>query len=278
MNIYIDSFLTFAKIGAFTLGGGYAMLPLIEAEVVEKKKWIDSKEFLDLVAVAQSAPGVFAVNISIFIGYKLRKIPGAIVLTLGTILPSFLIILLIAMFFQQFKDNRIVESIFKGIRPAVVALIAAPTFKLAKDAKISRYTIWIPVVSALLIWLLGFSPVSVIILAGIGGYLYGRFYTEDKKAEQEDLSVLADEAARKAKEKEKEVKKIQAEIEEAQRQKEKAIKKEAEAQKRIEEAKVKAAKAQEEAEMRKQEERRQKGEEPSLFDMFDPRRARDDND
>ena len=182
------------------------------------------------------------------------------------------------MFFQQFKDNRIVESIFKGIRPAVVALIAAPTFKLAKDAKISRYTIWIPVVSALLIWLLGFSPVSVIILAGIGGYLYGRFYTEDKKAEQEDLSVLADEAARKAKEKEKEVKKIQAEIEEAQRQKEKAIKKEAEAQKRIEEAKVKAAKAQEEAEMRKQEERRQKGEEPSLFDMFDPRRARDDND
>ena len=230
------------------------------------------------MAVAQSAPGVFAVNISIFIGYKLRKIPGAIVLTLGTILPSFLIILLIAMFFQQFKDNRIVESIFKGIRPAVVALIAAPTFKLAKDAKISRYTIWIPVVSALLIWLLGFSPVSVIILAGIGGYLYGRFYTEDKKAEQEDLSVLADEAARKAKEKEKEVKKIQAEIEEAQRQKEKAIKKEAEAQKRIEEAKVKAAKAQEEAEMRKQEERRQKGEEPSLFDMFDPRRARDDND
>ena len=230
------------------------------------------------MAVAQSAPGVFAVNISIFIGYKLRKIPGAIILTLGTILPSFLIILLIAMFFQQFKDNRIVESIFKGIRPAVVALIAAPTFKLAKDAKISRYTIWIPVVSALLIWLLGFSPVSVIILAGIGGYLYGRFYTEDKKAEQEDLSVLADEAARKAKEKEKEVKKIQAEIEEAQRQKEKAIKKEAEAQKRIEEAKVKAAKAQEEAEMRKQEERRQKGEEPSLFDMFDPRRARDDND
>lgn len=278
MNFYIDSFLTFAKIGSFTLGGGYAMLPLIEKEVVEKKKWIDSQEFLDLVAIAQSAPGVFAVNISIFIGYKLKKIPGALCVTLGSILPSFLIILLIALFFHQFKDNPTIESIFKGIRPAVVALIAVPTFKMAKDAKISRFTIWIPVVSALLIWLLGVSPIYIIILAGVGGYLYGRFYTEDKEAEENDPSVLADEAEREAKEKEKKVRKIQAEIEEAQRQKEKAMRKEAEAQKRIEDAKEEAAVAQQEAMRRKAEERKQKGEEPSLFDMFDPRRVRNDND
>ena len=278
MNIYFESFITFAKIGAFTLGGGYAMLPLIEREVVDKKKWIDSKEFLDLVAVAQTCPGVFAVNISIFIGYKLKKIPGAICVTLGSILPSFLIILLIALFFHQFKDNVIIERIFKGIRPAVVALIAVPTFKMAKDAKITRYTVLIPIVSAFLIWQLGVSPVYIILLAGLGGYLYGRFYTEDKQAEEESPSALADEAAREAKEKEKEVKRIQAEIEKAQRQKEEAIRKEAEAQVRIEKAKEKAAAAQQVAEKRKEEERRYKGDEPSLFDMFDPRRARDDND
>lgn len=278
MNFYIDSFLTFAKIGSFTLGGGYAMLPLIEKEVVEKKKWINSQEFLDLVAVAQSAPGVFAVNISIFIGYKMKKIPGAICVTLGSILPSFLIILLIALFFTQFKDNPIVEKIFKGIRPAVVALIAAPTFKLAKDAKISRFNIWIPVVSALLIWQLGISPVYIIILAGLGGYLYGRFYTEDKQAEEIDPSILAEEAVREAKKKQKAVEKLEAEITEAQRLKEKAMKKEAEAQKRIEEAREKAAQAQQEAEKRKEVERKIKGEEPTLFDMFDPRRVRDDND
>lgn len=278
MNFYLDSFLTFAKIGAFTLGGGYAMLPLIEEEVVKNKKWIDAKEFLDLVAIAQSAPGVFAVNISIFIGYKLRKIPGAITTTLGSILPSFFIILLIALFFQQFKDNEIVESIFKGIRPAVVALIAAPTFKLAKDAQITKYNIWIPIVSAILIWKLGFSPIYIIIAAGIGGYIYGKFYTEDKEAELEDPSILADEAERQAKEKEKEVLKIQAEIDKAQKQKEEAMRKEAEAQQRIAEAKEKAAIAQQEAAKRKEEERRKKGEEPSLFDMFDPRRVKDDND
>lgn len=278
MNFYIDSFLTFAKIGSFTLGGGYAMLPLIEKEVVEKKKWIDSQEFLDLVAIAQSAPGVFAVNISIFIGYKMKKIPGALCVTLGSILPSFLIILLIALFFHQFKDNTVVESIFKGIRPAVVALIAVPTIKMAKNAQITRFNIWIPVVSTLLIWLLGISPIYIIMAAGIGGYLYGRFYTEDKETEKDDLVVLAEKAEREAKEKEKAVKKLQAQIEEAQRQKEKAMRKEAEAQKRIEGAKEAAAVAQQEAMKRKAEERKLRGEEPTLFDMFDPRRVRDDND
>ena len=147
MNFYLKSFCIFSRIGLFTIGGGYAMIPLIEAEIIDKQKWVSREDFIDLMALAQTVPGIFAVNIAIFIGYKLRKFWGAFFMALGTILPSFIIILAIALFFQQFKDYPAVENIFKGIRPAVVALIAAPTFKMAKSAKISRYNIWIPAVS-----------------------------------------------------------------------------------------------------------------------------------
>ncbi len=173
MNIYLDAFSIFFKIGAFTIGGGYAMVPLIEDEIVTKRHWIAKEDFIDLLAIAQSSPGILAVNISIFIGYRLRGIRGSVITALGTVLPSFLIILAIALFFHNFKDNTVVERIFKGIRPAVVALIAAPTFSMAKSAHINRYNVWIPIVSALLIWLLGFSPIWIIIGAGLGGYIYG---------------------------------------------------------------------------------------------------------
>lgn len=173
-NIYLDAFLTFFKIGLFTIGGGYAMIPLIEAEIIEKKKWVGKEEFLDLMAIAQSCPGVFAINIAIFIGYRLRRVKGAIVSCIGTALPSFIIILLIALFFHQFKDNEIIAAAFRGIRPAVVALIAVPTYNLAKKAKLNRYTFWVPIVSALLIWQLGVSPILIIIAAGIAGYILGR--------------------------------------------------------------------------------------------------------
>ena len=175
MNQYWELFKIFFRIGAFTIGGGYAMVPLIEDEIVAKRKWIKPEDFLDLLAIAQSSPGILAVNIAIFVGYRLKGMKGSLITSLGAILPSFLMILAIALFFQQFKDNVYVEKIFKGIRPAVVALIAAPTFKLGKSAKINRYTIWIPVVSALLIWLLGFSPIWIIIAAGVGGFVYGKF-------------------------------------------------------------------------------------------------------
>ena len=174
----VEAFKTFFKIGMFTLGGGYAMIPLIEEEVVFRHKWISKEELLDLIAIAQSCPGVFAINTAIFIGYKLRKTPGAIAAALGTALPSFLIILAIAIFFHQFEDNRIIAAMFKGIRPAVVALIAVPTFRLAQRAQLNWFTIWIPIVSALLIWLLGVSPIWVIIAAGIGGYAYGKLKIE----------------------------------------------------------------------------------------------------
>ena len=163
MNIYWESFKTFFKIGIFTLGGGYAMIPLIEEEVVNKKQWVSKDEMLDLIAIAQSCPGVFAINIATFIGYKLNKARGAIA-----------IILAIAIFFSQFKDNSYVAAIFRGIRPAVVALIAVPTFRLGQRAKLNKFTIWIPIACALAIWALGVSPIYIIIIAGIGGYVYGR--------------------------------------------------------------------------------------------------------
>jgi chromate transporter len=150
------------------------MIPLIEEEVVNRHRWVSREEMLDLIAIAQSCPGVFAINIAIFIGYKLNKVRGAIATSLGTALPSFLIILIIAMFFHQFEDNKVVAAMFRGIRPAVVALIAVPTFNLGKRAQLNKFTIWIPIVSALAIWLLGVSPIWIIILAGIGGYIYGR--------------------------------------------------------------------------------------------------------
>lgn len=180
-NIYWSTFSTFFKIGMFTLGGGYAMIPIIEEEVVNKHQWVSKEDMLDLIAIAQSCPGVFAINISIFIGYKLRKTRGALVTALGTALPSFLIILAIAIFFHQFEYNKVVAAMFRGIRPAVVALIAVPTFNLAKSAHLNRYTLWIPIVSALAIWLLGVSPIWIIILAGVGGYLYG-LTQKNKKA------------------------------------------------------------------------------------------------
>ena len=162
-------FGTFFKIGAFTLGGGYAMIPLVQREVVDNRAWIDEEEFLDLIALAQSAPGIIAVNTAVFVGYKIAGWRGVVMSVLGATLPSFLIILLIAMCFTRFRDYPQVEAVFKGIRPAVVALIAAPLYKIAKAAKVTWKNIWIPVAAALLIWLLGVSPVLVIVAAIIGG-------------------------------------------------------------------------------------------------------------
>ena len=150
------------------------MIPLIERDVVERNRWVEKEEFLDLLAVAQSSPGVFAVNIAIFIGYKIRGVRGAVAASLGSILPSVVCILLIALFFQNFRHYKVVENIFLGLRPAVVALIAAPVFSVARSAKITRTTVWIPLLSALLIVAFGVSPIYIILAAGVGGVVYGK--------------------------------------------------------------------------------------------------------
>lgn len=173
-----ELFWTFLKIGLFTIGGGYAMIPLIQQKVVEEKKWVSQDELLDLIAVAQSCPGIFAVNISIFIGYKKKGTAGAFFCTLGTCLPSFLIILALALFFQHFRENIWIDRFFKGIRPAVVALIAVPVVRMAKMGKISWHSAWIPIAAVGAICLLGVSPIYVILAAGLGGYAYGQYLKE----------------------------------------------------------------------------------------------------
>lgn len=148
------------------------MLPLIQREVVDRG-WMTKEEFIDIFSVAQSLPGIFAVNISIFVGYRLKKKMGGFICALGTILPSFLIILLIALFFTQVKDNVWVEKAFKGLRPAVVALIAVPCLTTARSIKLSYKLMIVPVAAALLIWQGGVSPAWIILAAIVGGLLYG---------------------------------------------------------------------------------------------------------
>ena len=161
--MFFQLFWTYLKIGTFTLGGGYAMLPLIQREVVDERHWIDEEEFLNMIALAQAAPGLIAVNSAIFIGWRVGGWKGVLGAVLGAVLPSFLIILAIAMVFSEWKELPAVEAAFKGIRPAVVALIAAPLFKMGKAAKIGWVTALIPVAAALLIWLAGVNPVWVIL-------------------------------------------------------------------------------------------------------------------
>lgn len=194
-GILFNLFFTFFKIGAFTFGGGWAMISIMEKEIVDKHKWLDKEAFLDLLAVAQSLPGILAVNIAVAIGDRLKGLKGSIVAALGTILPSFTMILAIAIFLTPdlIKNNEILSAIFKGIRPAVVALIIAPVISSARAAKIGLKTLWIPAVVALLIWSkfpYVSNPIIYIILGGIGGYFF--FERNLRKAARSKMSTGGD--------------------------------------------------------------------------------------
>lgn len=176
MSIYSELFTSFFKIGGFTFGGGWAMISLIEKEVVEKRGWLSKEEFLDNLAVAQSLPGILAVNMSVAIGDKLRGMRGSICAAGGTILLPFLIILVIAIFLTPdlIKNNAVIAAIFKGVRPAVTALIIAPVFTSAKNAGITWKNVWIPIIPAVLIWLKlpwVSNPILFIVLGGAIGYI-----------------------------------------------------------------------------------------------------------
>lgn len=179
---YLELFSVFFKIGIGAIGGGYAMIPLLEQEIVEKRSWLDKQEFLDIMAVAQATPGVFAVNMASHIGYRLRGITASIVATLGNILPSFVIILLIALFFEHFKDSTPwIEYAFRGLRPAVVALIAVPVWSLAKAAKLNIYTLLVAIAVAILIWWAGVSPILLILAAILFACLWVYYKNYRKK-------------------------------------------------------------------------------------------------
>lgn len=160
-------FFSFLKIGLFTFGGGYAMLPLIEQELIVKRKWIDQAEFLNLLTLAQSVPGPIAVNTSVFVGYKVRGLRGAAAALMGTVLPSFVIILVIALFFADIRQNPVVDAAFKGMRPAVVALIIGPVISLARG--MHWMMLGVIAASALAVWWLGWSPIYVLVAAALLG-------------------------------------------------------------------------------------------------------------
>lgn len=153
-----EIFWVFTKIGAFTIGGGYAMIPLIQNEM-SRRGWLSEEELPDIIALAQSAPGILAVNVAIFAGYRIRGLKGSIVATVGTALPSFLIILFIAALFSGYQNNPDVIRIFKGIRPVVISLIAVPMIKLAHK---NNKTWWAWAISGITLALVSFLKVSPI--------------------------------------------------------------------------------------------------------------------
>lgn len=167
MRKCLDLFFIFCRVSLFTLGGGLAMLPLIEKEITEGRKWLDKEEFLDVVGISQSMPGVMILNVATTVGYKIAGVKGAIWAAFGTVVPPFLSIVCVAWFFLKIKDSSVVTKIFAGIRPAVIALVAIPVVNLSKAAGINRVTFLIPIIVVLLLVVLNLNPVDVILI-GIG--------------------------------------------------------------------------------------------------------------
>lgn len=177
-----EIFWIFAKIGAFTIGGGIPMIVAIKKELMERK-WLNDEDFVDIITLAQTAPGLFAVNIAILTGHRLRGTKGSVVATVASCLPPFLIILLVAMFFTSFKDNEYVIKAFKGIRPVVVALIGIPMIDMLKATKM-RWWSWIIVISSmLLVCFLSVSPIYILICVIVMA-TFVSWYNNRKEAEK----------------------------------------------------------------------------------------------
>lgn len=170
MRQLLELFRSFFKIGCFTFGGGYAMIPLIRREVIDDRKWIAEHEFLDLLTLAQSAPGPISLNTSVFVGYSVRGYAGAVAAILGIVVPSFTIILIVALCFSDVRDNPVVNAAFKGMRPAVVALIVGPVLSLARGMHRALYLVI--AATALTVWGLGWSPVWLLLAAAAAGILW----------------------------------------------------------------------------------------------------------
>ena len=173
VHLYFDLFFTFVKIGAFTLGGGYAMLAMVEKAVVEQRKWITEKDFWDMITLVQTLPGVFAINTALYVGYRIKGIKASLAAMVGAALPSFVIIIVLATYFNTMWENEVVNAIFKGIRPCVVALILAPSLKMVKSVGLSAKTLWIPVLAVIAVCVFYLSPIYVILAAALGGLLWG---------------------------------------------------------------------------------------------------------
>ena len=171
MNIFLDLFLTFAKVGVCTFGGGYAMLPILQREIVEKKGWATDEDLTDYFAIGQCTPGIIAVNTATFVGHKLKGIPGSILTSLGVVFPSVVIISIIAAFLANFADIPVVQHALNGVNAAVVALIFSSVIKLGKSTLKDALSIMIFLAVLVLAFAAGLSPVVLIVAAGLTGYV-----------------------------------------------------------------------------------------------------------
>lgn len=191
MNRKLDLFLTFLKIGATTFGGGYAMISLIKEEVVEKKKWLDSDELLEIIAIAETTPGPIAINIATFVGYRNGKILGSIFATLGVVLPSLVIIYLISLFFTEFIENVYVAYAFVGIKAAVAFLILKAGFSMFQKMKKSIFPMIIMFIVIMLmivfhIFAISFSTIYLILIGGLFGLIFYSIQHAITKSEKEE--------------------------------------------------------------------------------------------
>lgn len=181
MNIFLDIFLTFARVGGLTFGGGYAMLPILQREVVEKRGWVSEADVMDYYAISQCMPGIIAVNTSLFIGHKVKGARGSIAAALGVVFPSLVIIMLIAAFIGSFAHLPLVQNAFAGIRVCVLVLIVNAIIKLSKSSVVD----WVSAAVCLTVMLLSIftdiSPVIFVVASGLLGMLY-RGWKEAKKA------------------------------------------------------------------------------------------------
>lgn len=170
----LDVFRSFFKIGAFTFGGGYAMIPLIEEEIVNNKKWVSKEDFMDILVISQSFPGALSVNCAIFIGYKLGGVIGGIISLLGVVVPSFFIILLVATVFMKFRNNYYVNAAFKGITAAVPMLVVVGAISLSKGLKRNIRTILTIIIGLVALEIFNIHPLVVIVVAAIYGLIFLR--------------------------------------------------------------------------------------------------------
>ena len=180
MGKYWELFCSFFKIGIFTFGGGYAMIPIIQAEVITHKGWIKEQEFLDLLTLAQSAPGPISLNTAVFVGYKMYGYRGALSALTGVVLPSFTILLLVAMFFSQIRQNPIVDAAFRGMQPIVVAIMLAPILGFTKGMHWTLIALAAAI--TMVIWYFGFSPIYLLIAGAVAGLAWAA--TRGKEVER----------------------------------------------------------------------------------------------
>lgn len=174
LKLFWQIFYGFFKIGAFTFGGGFAMLPLIKREVVTARHWLEDEEFIDILGIAQSSPGPVAVNTAVFSGYRIAGLSGAVVALLGVVMPSFIVILVLTTFLLQYQNARWLQAIFLGVRPAIFAQIIAAGIDVGKSALKGKFA-WILAIIGFGLLLLQLHPIIVIALAALTGIIYAKF-------------------------------------------------------------------------------------------------------